>query len=97
MPLVPQIILREFDKWVFDFVGPITPMGKCTRVWYIITASDYLTRWEEHVPVRDCTIAIVVKFLFKNVVRWFGSPKILIINQGTHFVNKLIEELIDEF
>ena len=28
MPLVPQPILQEFDKWVVDFVGPISLAGK---------------------------------------------------------------------
>ena len=45
-------------------------------------------------PVKECT---AVKFLFENVVTRFGCPNILIINQGTHFVNQLIEELIEEF
>ena len=33
------------------------------------------------------------KFIFENVVTRFGFPKILINDQGTHFVNKLIVEL----
>ena len=44
MPLVPKITLQIFDKWVVEFVGPISPVGKCTRERYIITATDYLTR-----------------------------------------------------
>ena len=80
-----------------DIVGPISPQGKWTGVHYIITATDYLTRWVEATPVKDYTDAIVAHFLFENVVTRFGCPKILISDQGTHFVNKLIVELTAEF
>lgn len=45
--LNPQISLQPFEKWVIDFVGPIKPPGKKTGAWYIITATEYLTRWVE--------------------------------------------------
>eukprot|EP00253_Pinus_taeda_P008615 PITA_08615 len=52
--LNPQT-LKPFEKWVIDFVGPIQPLGKKTGVWYIITMTDYLTRWVEAQLVKDCT------------------------------------------
>ena len=97
MPLAPQITLHAFDKWKVDFVGPISPPGKQTGACCIITTIDYLTKWAEAAPVKDCTATTVAKFLFENVVTRFGCPKILISNQGTHFVNKLIVELTAKY
>ena len=87
MPLVPHITLQEFDKWFIDFVRPISPIGERTGAQYIITTTNYLTRWVEATVVKDCTFATFAKFLFENVVTRFGCPKILINDQGTNFVN----------
>ena len=96
MPLVLHITLQEFDKWAVDFVGPINPLGKRTGAQYIITMTDYLTRWAKAVLVKDCTTTTATKFLYDNVVIRFGCLNILISDQGTHFVNKLIEKLTEE-
>ena len=93
MPLERQITLHEFEKWVVDFVGPINPLGKRTGARYIITTTNYLTRWDEAVPIKDCTVAFSANFLFNNVVTRFRCMKILKSNQGTHFVNQFIDEL----
>lgn len=50
-------MLRTFDKGDIDFVGPINPLGKRIGSRYIITAIDYLTRWDEAKLVKDCSVA----------------------------------------
>ena len=97
MPLAPQITLQDFDKWAVDFFIPISPPGKQTGACYIIAAIAYLTRWVEVAPVKDFITATAVKFLFENVVTRIGFPKILINDQGTHFVNKIIVQMTVEF
>ena len=56
MALNSQVTLRAFDKWAIDFVGPINPPEKRTVSRYIITVIDYLTRWDEVKPVKDCSV-----------------------------------------
>ena len=97
MHLAPHITLQAFQKWEINFVGPISPPGKRTSVRYIITMIEYLTRWAEAVPVKDCTAVIAANFLLEKVVTRFGFPTILLSDQGTHFVNKMIAELTAKF
>ena len=66
-----------------DFVGPINPPRKRTGARYIITVTDYLTRWVEVAPIVDWTVATVAKFLFDNIVTRFRCPRILMTGQGS--------------
>jgi hypothetical protein len=54
IPLNPQVTLQAFDKWAIDFAGPINPQERRSRERYIITVTEYLTRWEEATLVIDC-------------------------------------------
>lgn len=97
IPLNPKITLQAFDKWVIDFVGSINPPGRRTGSRYIIIVIDYLTRWAEAKLVKDCSAATGAQFIFKNIISRFGCPRILMSDQGTHFLNQTIKQLIEQF
>jgi transposase InsO family protein len=56
-----------------------------------------LTRWAEARAINDCSATIVVRFIFYDIITRFGCPKILMSDQGTHFINKTVEALTEEF
>jgi transposase InsO family protein len=56
-----------------------------------------LTKGVEAREVKDYSAARVVHFIFEDIITRFGCPKILMNDQGMHFINKTIESLTQEF
>jgi hypothetical protein len=93
MPLHPQVMLQVFVKWAINFVGTIHPYARRSVARYIITSTKYLSRWEEATPVKDCSVETSTHFLFEHVLIKFRCPRILMSDQGTHFINNTIRDL----
>nr|GFB37961.1 reverse transcriptase domain-containing protein [Tanacetum cinerariifolium] len=53
---------------------------------YILVAIDYLSKWVEAKALSTNDARVVVKFL-KSLFSWFGTPKAIISDRGTHFCN----------
>ena len=47
--------------------------------------------------MKDYTTATTTQFIFENIITRFGCPRILMSDQGTHFLNQTIEHLTEEF
>jgi transposase InsO family protein len=56
-----------------------------------------LTRWAEARAFKDYSATTVACFIFDDIITMFGCPKILMSDQGTHFINKTVEALTEEF
>nr|GFB89638.1 reverse transcriptase domain-containing protein [Tanacetum cinerariifolium] len=66
-----------------DFMGPF-PNSKGNK--YFLVAVDYLSKWVEAKALPTDDARVVVKFL-KSLFSWFGTPKAIISDRGTHFCN----------
>jgi hypothetical protein len=86
---------KIFDKWEVDFVGPINPPSIILGAIYIITTIEYLTRWVETSIVKDYREETAMRFLFEKVVTRLGFPRILMSDQGIHFINSKIQEILE--
>ena len=77
-----------------DFMGPFPPSFEKN---YILVAVDYVSKWVEAVALPTNDAKVVVKFLKENIFARFGVPRALISDEGTHFLNHLMERLLKKY
>ena len=94
MPLTGILPVEIFDIWGIDFMGPF-PISDGYA--YILLAVDYVSKWVEAVATRTNDARVVTKFLIRNILSRFGTPKAIISDEGSHLCNKLFEKLMKKY
>jgi len=93
-PLHPLPVAALFNQVGIDLLQlPLTTKGNCQ----VIVATDYLTKWVEARALPDKTASSVAGFLYEDIICRHGAPKELLSDQGTEFLNQLIEEICHLF
>ncbi|GJX05136.1 reverse transcriptase domain-containing protein [Tanacetum coccineum] len=86
-------VCEIFDIWGIDFMGPFL---KSYKFEYILVAVDYISKWAEAQALPTNDARVVVTFL-KKLFCYFGMPKALISDRGTHFYNKIMERTMKRY
>lgn len=72
-----------------DLIGPYT----CSNGnQYILTVTDYFSKYVEAVPIPDKSAVSVAKGIYKIYCR-HGAPVSLICDQGREFINNVSQDL----
>lgn len=90
MPLRPIIVEEPFSQWGLNFIGMIDPPSSVGHKW-ILTTTDYFTRWSEVVPLRNSSETEVMTFLEDLVCR-YGLPKTIISDNARAFMGSRITQ-----
>ena len=93
-PMHPILEVELFDLWGIDFMGPFPPSDNNL---YILLAVDYVSKWVEAIPTRTNDAKVVAQFLRSHIFSRFGTPRALIIDNGTHFCNKVIDKVLQKY
>nr|GEX10150.1 reverse transcriptase domain-containing protein [Tanacetum cinerariifolium] len=93
MPQNSIQVCEIFDVWGIDFTGPF-PSSKGNK--YILVAVDYLSKWVKAKALSTNDAKVVVKFL-KSLFSWFGTPKAIISDRGTHFCNDQFSRVMSKY
>ena len=83
-----------FHVWGIDFMGPF---HLSFGFVYILLAVDYVSKWVEAIVATTNVAKVVLKFLHKNIFTRFGTPQAIISDEGTHFCNKLFDNLLSKY
>ena len=75
-----------FIQWGLDIVGPFPKAVGNKR--YLLVGMDYFTKWVEAEPLANIRDMDAKRFVWKNIVTWFGIPHTLISDNGLPFNNK---------
>ena len=70
--------------WAFDVVGPLSEIRTKApkRKSFILTATEYYTKWAEPEAFTEIKATTVVKFIKTNIIVRFGIPKALVTDNG---------------
>ena len=73
MSLQPISVEEPFSPWVLDVVGPINPKSSKFHL-YILTTTDFFTKWKETIALKKEDSKELIKFLKNNILSRFGVP-----------------------
>nr|XP_009801855.1 PREDICTED: uncharacterized protein LOC104247512 [Nicotiana sylvestris] len=94
MPLQNILAVEIFDVWGIDFMGPF-PYSNGYR--FILVAVDYVSKWVEVIALPTNDAKVVVNFVKKHIFTRFGTPRVLTSDRGTHFCNKLLNNVLAKY
>ena len=64
---------------------------------WIITATEYFTKWVEAAPLRKATGLVVAQFIQDHKLSRFGLPQRIITDNGTPFCNQHVVGLLEKY
>eukprot|EP00253_Pinus_taeda_P017778 PITA_17778 len=60
-------IERPFEQWGLDIIGEITPQSSKQHK-YILTATDYFTKWVEAIPLKTTNSEAIIEFIDQFII-----------------------------
>jgi hypothetical protein len=90
-PPIQIPVQRLFERFALDYVGPLPETHQGNR--YILVATEALTRWPIAKAVPDADAETSARFIYEEIVMQYGPPETILTDRGTHFVNKIVDQI----
>ena len=84
--------------WAFDVVGPLEDRtGEIKKKSFILTATEYFTKWAEAEAFAEIKASTVVKFIKRNIIARFGVPQDIVTDNGPQFISQELRDMCGKF
>ena len=84
-----------FDKISMDIMGPLPTSSNGYN--YILTIQDLLTKFSLAIQLKHAGAIDVADALVKELICVYGTPKAILTDQGSHFLNSLMRNIARKF
>jgi transposase InsO family protein len=78
-----------------DFIGEIHPPSSGQHIW-ILTATDYFTKWIEASPTRSASHKVIIIFL-EDIIAKFGCPSRIVTDNAASFKFEPLVKFYEQF
>jgi hypothetical protein len=95
-PLKPISVEAPFRQWGLDFIGEIHLQSSSQHKW-ILTTTDYFTKWIEEIPTTQATYDVIIRFLEENILSRFRCLTNIITDNATTFKSKKMEKFYSDY
>lgn len=96
LPLKHVSIKAPFQQWGLYFIGEFNPTSSRQHKW-ILTTTNYFTKWIEVVPTRQATDSVIIEFLMSNILSRFGCPRRIITDNAKAFTSSKLIKLCSDY
>jgi hypothetical protein len=95
LPLKPVVVSAPFQQWGLEFIGEIHPPSSGQHKW-ILTATDYFTKWIEVAPTKSASHKVIISFL-EDIIARFGCPSRIVTDNAASFKSKPLIKFCEQF
>ena len=83
-----------FTQWGIDIVGPLPTAPAQKKL--LLVATNYFSKWIEFDAFASIKDKDVTRFIWKNIVCWFGIPRSIVSDNGPHFNSRVYRDFCHE-
>ena len=89
----------SFFMWAFDVVGRLSETGTeaLKRKSFILTTTEYYTKWAEAEAFAEIKASTVVKFIKTNIIARFDILKVIVLDNGPQFISQELKGMCDRY